>query len=422
MNTTTAQPAESPAARPAWWSHAATASLLAGGAAAAWVGGWLGLLGAAALAWGVLRAGPATTAGRRIAPVDGEAPAAAETSSRAAANAAIQHASAGTGTGNGNGRRPGAELMIDQVVPVWSRQLEVTRDQASDGLSNILQAFSDINTALQTLASNLSSFKVTAAPGAVDGAVRSESPALQALTAASSRAFAERDAALAELTRCHTGLAELQQLAKQARALARHTRLVAFNASIESSRQPSGPAGAGGAKGPGTEGGSQAVATELRMLAGRLGETGEKIERVVNSLAGAIRKAHREGELGLTSPEALRLEIDLCARDALAALLAALGTSVHSGGEVQQAAAQLSEQVENIFVQFQFGDRVSQMLSIVANDMANFAQWVVDHPQATPGDAAEWLTALESSYTMEEQRSTHHGNVHIDAGAAVEFF
>jgi methyl-accepting chemotaxis protein len=306
--------------------------------------------------------------------------------------------------------------MIDQVVPVWSRQLEVTRDQASDGLSNILQAFSEINTALQALASNLSSFKVTASPGAVDGAVRSESPALLALTAASTRAFAERDAAMAELARCNTGLAELQQLAKQARELARHTRLVAFNASIESSRQP------GGAGGKGAEGGNQAVASELRMLSGRIGETGEKIERVVNSLAASIRKANREGELGLTSPDALRLEIDLCARDALAALLAALGTSVHSGGEVQQAAAQLSEQVENIFVQFQFGDRVSQMLSIVANDMGNFAQWVVDHPQATPGDAAEWLTALESSYTMEEQRSTHHGNVHIDAGAAVEFF
>ncbi len=417
MNTTTAQPADSPAARSPWWNRAGTAALLGGGAMAAWLGGWLGLLGAAALAWGVLRTVRATDADRSVTPARTDDAPTADTASRTAATAAIQHAS--------SGRRPGAEVMIDQVVPVWSRQLEVTRDQASDGLSNILQAFSDINTALQALASNLSSFKVTASPGAVDGAVRSESPALQALTAASTRAFAERDAAMAELTRCNTGLAELQQLAKQARALGRHTRLVAFNASIESSRQPGGPGGAGGtggAKAQGAEGGSQAVATELRMLAGRIGDTGEKIERVVNSLAASIRKANREGELGLTSPEALRLEIDLCARDALAALLAALGTSVHSGGEVQQAAAQLSEQVENIFVQFQFGDRVSQMLSIVANDMGNFAQWVVDHPQATPSDAAEWLAALESSYTMEEQRSTHHGNVHIDAGAAVEFF
>jgi methyl-accepting chemotaxis protein len=321
------------------------------------------------------------------------------------------------------------------VVPVWSRQLEVTRDQASDGLGQILQAFSEINTALQALASNLASFKVTAQPGAVDGAVRSASPALQALTAASARAFAERDAAVAELSRCHTGLSELQQLAKQARELARHTRLVAFNASIESNRQTAGSNGvagetsapgsvsASGASGkPNTHGGGQAVASELRMLAGRLGETGEKIERVVNGLATAVSKARRVGELGLTAPEALPLEIDLCARDALAALLAELGASIHSGGEVQQAAATLSDQLESIFVHFQFGDRISQMLSIVTNDMGNFKQWVAENPQATPNDAAEWLAALEASYTMEEQRSVHHGNVHVDASTAVEFF
>jgi methyl-accepting chemotaxis protein len=332
------------------------------------------------------------------------------------------HSASKNGSPYGN-RRPGAEVMVEQVVPVWSRQLEVTRDQASDGLSQILQAFSEINTALQGLTSNLASFKVTAQTGAVDGAVRSASPALLALTAASTRAFAERDAAVAELTRCNAGLNELQQLAKQARELARHTRLVAFNASIESNRQPGGGSSAAGpARGQNAQAGGQAVASELRMLSGRIGETGEKIERVVSGLAASVRQARREGEVGLTSPEALALEIDLCARDALAALLAELGASVHSGGEVQQAAATLADQLENIFVHFQFGDRISQMLSIVANDMGNFKKWVAEHPLATPNDAAEWLAALEASYTMEEQRSVHHGNVHVDAGAAVEFF
>ena len=37
-------------------------------------------------------------------------------------------------------------------------------------------------------------------------------------------------------------------------------------------------------------------------------------------------------------------------------------------------------------------------------------------------DAAEWLVALEASYTMEEQRSHHHGNVHVDVSTGVEFF
>jgi methyl-accepting chemotaxis protein len=311
--------------------------------------------------------------------------------------------------------------MVSQVVPVWSRQLEATRDDASEGLNNILQAFSEIDTALNGLASNLASFNVTAAPGAVSEAVRNEAPALQALTAASARAFAERDAAIAELGLCADGLGELQQLAKQARELSRHTRLVAFNASIESNRQGS-PAAAGSGKGAGHQGGSQAVASELRMLSGRIAATAEQIERVVNKVSASVRSARRNGEVGDTSGEELRLEIEISANEALSRLLASVGASVQSGSQVQQAASALTAQLEAIFVQFQFGDRVSQMLSIVANDMGNFAQWVVDHPQATPGDAAEWLTALESSYTMEEQRSTHHGNVHIDAGAAVEFF
>ena len=32
------------------------------------------------------------------------------------------------------------------------------------------------------------------------------------------------------------------------------------------------------------------------------------------------------------------------------------------------------------------------------------------------------LAKLEASYTMEEQRSQHHGNVHIDRGSEIEFF
>ena len=60
--------------------------------------------------------------------------------------------------------------------------------------------------------------------------------------------------------------------------------------------------------------------------------------------------------------------------------------------------------------------------AIVAIDMTNFARWVQENPYATQSDAAEWLAALEASYTMDEQRSIHHGNVHVDKTAGVEFF
>jgi methyl-accepting chemotaxis protein len=62
------------------------------------------------------------------------------------------------------------------------------------------------------------------------------------------------------------------------------------------------------------------------------------------------------------------------------------------------------------------------MLSIIGNDMANFAHWVDQNPLATQTDAAEWLAALESSYTMEQQRAHHHDNVHVERSTGVEFF
>jgi methyl-accepting chemotaxis protein len=307
--------------------------------------------------------------------------------------------------------RHGSEVMVTQVVPVWSRQLEVTRDAANDGLSQLLGNFSEISGALNTLTDNLETFTVAAEPGAVDDAVRAESPALQKLMAASQRAFQQRDAAVAEMVHCVGGLTELQQLAKQSREIARHARLVAFNSSIEANRTRTQ-----------NDGGAQAVATELRMLAAQMATTGEQIERVVNSLNGTIRKARCEGEVNNTSDEELRLEIDLCARQALSTLLGSLGASLQGSSEVRQASTLLREQIDQVFVNFQFGDRISQMMSIIANDMTHFAQWLAANPRATQTDAAEWLASLEASYTMDEQRSHHHGNVHIERSSAVEFF
>ena len=289
--------------------------------------------------------------------------------------------------------------------------MDVTREVASDGLAQILENFSAIAGSLHGLAGSLSDFSVAAAPGAIDGAVSQPSPALDALRSASERAFAERDQAVAALAACGEGLTRLTQLAKQAREVARHTRLVAFNASIEAHR--------GGQQ---DNGGGQAVAAEVRMLATRMAETAEQMERAVTGMNASVQEARRRGETGDTSAEELRLEIDLRARDALAALVGALGGAMRGSGDLQQTAAMLAAQLDESFMHFQFGDRVSQMLAIVSNDMSNFARWVAANPRATQSDAAEWLAALEASYTMDEQRSHHHGNVHIERGTEVEFF
>jgi len=392
-----------PAAARQWagWGLAAL------GAALVWPGGLTALLGAGLVLAGATLA-PRRAPGAQEAPQVGEEAAAPTPTPAGAARAAIAHAAG----------RQGAEVMVASVVPVWARQMEVTRDAASDGLSGILDQFSQMSQSLGTLINDIQSHTVTAEPGAVDQSVRRESPALEALLAPSRRAFEQRNAAMAELSRCAQALGELQHLAKQTREIARHTRLVAFNASIEANRSQRGPSGTGKA----ADGGSQAVASELRNVASRMAEAGERVDDVVTRLLAGIRKSSREGEIGDTQDEELRLELDLQARAALTALLGGLGSALQGSQSVQETSRALSDQLEAIFMHFQFGDRISQMLSIVANDMDNFAEWVAKNPRATQSDANAWLTALEASYTMDEQRSTHHGNVHVEQSAGVEFF
>ena len=385
--------AAAPLSAPKWWQRLAS--------------GWMWLIAVAgvALAWSA--AGPLGSGGALLAALGAAAAVSARTGSRRGTAPDSDATDAEARTGG----RIGAEVMVSQVAPVWSRQLEVTRDVASEGLAQILNNFSEMSGALQTLSSNLESFSLAAAPGAVDGAVRSESPALTALLAPSERAFKERDAAYAELSRCGTALAELQQLSKRARELARHTRLVAMNASIEANRGASGQTG-----------GRHAVAAEVRELSTRLGDTASAMEKIVLTLVESVGERRRDGEVNDTTPGELRLELDLRAREALAALMGAMGASLQGSEDVRQASAALRDQLDQAFVHFQFGDRVSQMLSIVGNDMTNFARWVAHNPTATQSDAAEWLAALETSYTMEEQRSHHHGNVHVERSSGVEFF
>lgn len=381
-------PAASTASPDLRWKLAAAAAVLAA-ALAAWHGGAVGSGGVLVVAALALFAGHKLRAG---SPDD---------------SGARPHRSEARYQTTG---RVGAEVMVSQVVPVWSRQMEVTRDVASEGLAQLLENFSGVSGALGELSSSLDSFSPTAAPGAADEAVQSQSPAMDALLAPSERAFRQRDEAVAVLGRCADTLAELQQQAKAAHEISRHTRLVAFNASIEAHRSGAGA------------GGSQAVANELRDLAARMAATGEAVHRLVSQLSTAVNSARRVGEIDDTAPDELRLELQIRAREALSAMLGSLGTSLAGTRAMKESADTLRNQLDEAFVNFQFGDRVSQMLSIVGNDMSNFAAWVSTHPHATQTDAAEWLEALSASYTMEEQRAHHHGNVHVDRGSEIEFF
>ena len=390
---TTPLPDDSPALRSASWRAglakdriALAAAALVGCAALGWVGGPAGLAGALAAAGllPLLLRRPSTAASHTL--IDDEP--------------------------RVSGGRVGAEVMVAQVVPVWDKQINISRDAASAGLTQLLDSFSQMAGALGSLGDNLDNFSPSVDGGAVDAALASQTPALAALLAPSQRAFDQRDAVVAELISCANTIEELRQLGRQAREIGKHTRLVAFNALIEANRGNSG----------GKDSGAQAIAAETRTLAARMAVVGEQIGNLVGRLDSALSGQRLRAEIDDTTPDELRLELELRAREALTGLLRAMGGAMYGTGAVKTSSRALQTQLEQTFVHFQFGDRLSQMMDIVSNDMLNFVRWVGANPCATQTDAAEWLANLESRYTMEAQRSQHHGNVHIDRGSELEYF
>jgi len=68
----------------------------------------------------------------------------------------------------------------------------------------------------------------------------------------------------------------------------------------------------------------------------------------------------------------------------------------------------VSQQVERMYRGFQYQDRISQMMTVLQEDMLRL-QHTLNSP--TPElNTAEWLLRLQSTYVMAEQHEQHHGD------------
>ena len=68
----------------------------------------------------------------------------------------------------------------------------------------------------------------------------------------------------------------------------------------------------------------------------------------------------------------------------------------------------VAEQVERMYIGFQYQDRISQMIALLEGDIARLQQVLDGGGQDVP-DLQAWLDGLETQYAMAEQRQNHAG-------------
>lgn len=311
-------------------------------------------------------------------------------------------------------RGDGLHLLVHELTDEWSKQLQLGRDQNREGLEKLLMTFTSLSDVMTSMASRLANFKPNVAAGVIGEVVDAQRPALDELMAPLERAFAERESMRAQLKVCADTLGSLLDWSKGARELAQHTRMVAFNASIEAVRGSSGS--------PDEMAARQTISTEIRRVSESIIALCDAMDQLMQPLHAASHSLQQKALIQDTNDEQLRAELELRARHAITAMFESIGGSLTTGSEIQEASEALSAQLEQAFTEFQFGDRVEQMLQILNRDIDRLCDYSAKREQPSANDIKSWLNKLAESYTMDEQRSQHHNTELVDRSSRVEFF
>lgn len=97
-------------------------------------------------------------------------------------------------------------------------------------------------------------------------------------------------------------------------------------------------------------------------------------------------------------------------RAALASVIAMVHRSVGALEQIakpfQHETQMVAQQVERMYIGFQYQDRISQMMALLESDMVRLQETLRVHDVAVP-ELKDWLVQLESRYAMAEQRENH---------------
>ena len=84
----------------------------------------------------------------------------------------------------------------------------------------------------------------------------------------------------------------------------------------------------------------------------------------------------------------------------------AVGAMEQISKPFQHETQMVAQQVDRMYMGFQYQDRISQMLALIEGDIARL-QDALSEGAATPPNLADWLSLLESQYAMTEQHQDH---------------
>ncbi len=295
----------------------------------------------------------------------------------------------------------GLSGLCQKVLPVWSGQVDMVRDQTETSINELACRFSDLSERVRLAVARARE------NGGVDMvSLLAESEAeLNSIVTDLQSALANKEVLLEQVRQLSGMTGKLELMARDVGEIAKQTNLLALNAAIEAAR--AGEVGRGFA----------VVADEVRKLSSLSGETGAKIAATVSVVNRTISETLATSERYAEHEKAL---IDTAGQHiggVVSRFRAATDNLIDSSGALTQEGEHIGHEIAEVLVSLQFQDRVGQVLDHVRGDQHR----LVDRLQAADGDVAAgrpagqldsdaWLDEMASHFTTPEQHLLHGGS------------
>ncbi len=308
----------------------------------------------------------------------------------------------------------------EQLAPIWSGHIESSRQQMGSAITSLTSRFSGIVEKLDVAvrASELETHAIEdSGKGIVAVFVRSEKE-LGAVITTQKQAMGSMTNMLEKVQGLNHFIVELQAMAADVARIAHQTNLLALNAAIEAAR--AGELGRGFA----------VVAKEVRMLSIQSGAAGKRITDTVGVISAAIIDTSRLVMESVKKEDRSMLTAEAMIEQVLAEFKAITDALQRSSTLLKKESVGIKAEIGEALVQFQFQDRVSQIMSHVSNNVGQLPEFLQkNHLQYTqsghlkPLDASDLLDVLKETYVMADQHLIHQGGrVDIKNETEITFF
>ena len=301
---------------------------------------------------------------------------------------------------------PGLRELLASVLPVWMVHVASVKNQTEEAINNLAVSFSSINQQFEA-----------AGFGPAIGANGNDQTQfsllklcereLQPVVSSMTRIIESK----AELMQTVSDLAgstrELVAMVTDVKLIAAHTNILAINAAIEAAH--AGDTGRGFA----------VIAKEIRSLSQNSAAAGARISDRMDQVEKMMSTTIAQAEL---TAESDREAIELSSR-----VIEDVLTHVRDLGDEAESMREKGNVIrgdtENLLVNLQFQDRVSQIISVIDGDIGRLQETVAANDGALPS-GEQWLAELSSRYTMDDQRVSSSSTTAAAASASddVVFF